>query len=1460
MLRGWLCMGVMLIVLQGFGQQENELDFLHNSAQDFIGFEDFESAREIYHLLDSLKPNQPEYLFYLGVTTFHAQDKPSSLLYFLKALRAGSVQPKLYYYLGLAYQFNYDLDNASYYLNKYRDALDQKARTYEVQLSEVNQLLSQVEQSKKMLDKRLSIDVENMGPLVNSSKADYVPISLRNDSILVYTSRRHGSTGGKVAHDGHHYEDIYQVVRKDSGWSEPRLMPDFNSKHHDANVALSEDEQTMYIYKVKHKGDIYVSYHRGNHRWTKPKPVPGINTLKYWEGSIALSPTEDTIYFSSDRPGGYGGSDLYFAIRDAKGSWINVTNLGPTINTEQDEDSPYLYKDGRTLFFSSRGHTSIGGYDVFSVRLDSTRTWRDVRNLGFPINTVDDDIYFHLNSKASIGYFTSFRHSNFREKSIGEKDIFQIKRPYSSPVYFIFKGRVYDPDSREPLPAIVHLKDKHGKLPDQSLVVDINSGKFRYDLKFDNRYELTVEIGDKLYHSQELYFPHQADMFETFLDIPLKDIPRFTVKLSEVLSEPVDQPREIPLDETKTSTVVLIRKVPFDDPDLKALLASKKIPVSFRKRLLQQLDGTPYLDDPEEGNPIENWDDDMPEMPVLMTRLDGEEKTDIARMDIKSSLQQGNQPSPDWRDTTRLAALSETDRKIIDRLSDFVMSSDTSYQLKTVDELYYENLTQEELTRLNQLVAVNILKEYAKDSSRTEVVENLYRMIDYARTRIQANKPDIKLFNKAAWGILYTAEAGGFRQRTSSHYTLKGTVRHRATGSTVSNLKLLLTDDRGMVYTQTFTDSSGQVSFPDLSAGRRYHILVDDYAIFVLGQSRYQFTEWSMLASDEDYLSFYLNLSPEEKRSVDRIIARQLIDEHYANNPVQRYADDEAFDRLPQSEKDFISRVRKYLTAARMDESDFFMKRADAYRYEQTTIGSRDDLNRMVSRNIQPYQRDSAFYNKLSDVEKGFISRIKDNRKSRHLILEDIMISGEDADYWYILDELSTRHPQERVNVHARVAHKKKVVTGKLQVALMDEMNQIVMVTETDEHGAFSLISVQANKRYKVLINTGGNIDNVYDYELRDVVLEAGDEDFYSQLSDREKRIIDRIIGVNLANESYRTNASMLNDDKSFAQLSPEEQQLINRLRKHLFADTVTADNAHLQRQDNHAYYFGLARSERDFLNRYIVRANYDTVKSGPFPLRDRDRRFYESLTDRQKQFVHHLQRQRKATSDLFAENPVLLADKAWHLLDSINAMAVGGMRMDIVGQVVNRETGAVAPDVPVMLSSATHEALGIVTSDSNGNFSFKNVTERELLYLLAEGKRSLISQKSDLMLSGLRLIVHPDSTGKPQEVWASLPADTLIVYFNFDSDKLTQATQQKLREWLSSLRGTRVVVVIEGHTDAVGSDHYNMQLSRKRSLAVSEFVLKAGQSIEVKLRHYGERKPRYNGKRSALNRRVELH
>jgi outer membrane protein OmpA-like peptidoglycan-associated protein len=278
---------------------------------------------------------------------------------------------------------------------------------------EVDRRLTECANGKEFKANPKPFSIVNMGSAINSPQEDFAPVLTADENEIVFTTRRQeDNTSPDVADDNKYYEDIFVAVRENGSWKAARnIGPPVNTKYNDSNLTLSPDGSLLFIYKDEGNGDIYLCEKNKNGSWGEPTPLPGIINSSYRESSVTITPDENTLYFVSERPGGYGGSDIYVCTKDSKGEWSRVKNLGPKINTELDEDGPFISYDGKTLYFSSELHKTMGGFDIFKSELLNAEKneWSEPENIGYPINTPDDDIYFSISKDGKRSYYSSVK-------------------------------------------------------------------------------------------------------------------------------------------------------------------------------------------------------------------------------------------------------------------------------------------------------------------------------------------------------------------------------------------------------------------------------------------------------------------------------------------------------------------------------------------------------------------------------------------------------------------------------------------------------------------------------------------------------------------------------------------------------------------------------------------------------------------------------------------------------------------------------------------------------------------------------------------------------------------------------------------------------------------------------------------------------------------------------------------
>nr|PZN57380.1 MAG: hypothetical protein DIU61_02265 [Bacteroidota bacterium] len=357
--------------------------------------------------------------------------KDLAVKYFLRVYRQDpNYRFDIEYWIGRSYQMGLNFDKAIEFYNLYKQRLASKPNYQgrdKVDLAAVERAIYECQNGKEFVANPGNYSIVNIGREINSEYEDYAPVLNGDETEIIFTSRRReDNLNENVYEDNKPYEDIFISRKVGDTWERARnIGPVVNTPYHNSNLALSKDGNTLFIYNDDNGGDIYYSERDASGNWGPPVPLPGIINSSFNEKSISISSDERTLYFASDRPGGFGGIDIYRATLDSKGQWTNVRNLGPKINTEYDEEGPFIDQDNVTLYFSSKGHKGMGGHDIFKSVFDpETNEWSDPENLGYPINTPDDDVYFVASADGKRAYYSSVR-----EDGMGYTDIYMIIIP-----------------------------------------------------------------------------------------------------------------------------------------------------------------------------------------------------------------------------------------------------------------------------------------------------------------------------------------------------------------------------------------------------------------------------------------------------------------------------------------------------------------------------------------------------------------------------------------------------------------------------------------------------------------------------------------------------------------------------------------------------------------------------------------------------------------------------------------------------------------------------------------------------------------------------------------------------------------------------------------------------------------------------------------------------------------------
>lgn len=412
-------------------ENKSKIDILDNPnlllAKQRMYSGQYKKAIQDFKPLYDKYPANAELPHHIGYCYYSIGDFKNAMDYFSEAEKNGATIPETYLYLGLLFQKQSNFEKSIEKFNQFKSKVTSKKQIEE---SDVDVYISQCNNAIQMKSHPIPVKIINMGQDINSSYDDATPCITADGKTLVFNTRRQEDPNSPIdiEGDGKYFQDIYisyfDTINKK--WLPAQSVPgNVNTDAHDAITSISPDGKIIFIYKNDTReykssgGDIFISKVMRN-KWKTPEPIGKPINSTYWEGGACLSPDGKTLYFTSERKGGYGHSDIWMSNKINNKEWSKPINLGGTINTYHDEVGLFMAPDGKTLFFASNGPNSMGSYDVFKTTYENGQ-WTTPVNLAYPINTEFEDGPITIDASGKVAYISSNRPGG-----VGEKDIYMI--------------------------------------------------------------------------------------------------------------------------------------------------------------------------------------------------------------------------------------------------------------------------------------------------------------------------------------------------------------------------------------------------------------------------------------------------------------------------------------------------------------------------------------------------------------------------------------------------------------------------------------------------------------------------------------------------------------------------------------------------------------------------------------------------------------------------------------------------------------------------------------------------------------------------------------------------------------------------------------------------------------------------------------------------------------------------
>jgi outer membrane protein OmpA-like peptidoglycan-associated protein len=530
-----LIVGLLIGMSSLYSQNTNDFHSKFEKAKEVYKEGNFYAALPMYVELYRIDTTNANICYLIGDCYLKARSEKAKALPFLKKAlvsishkyKEGSSEEKnapilTYKLLGDAYHIHSMFDKAIQSYETYKKEMTFYKMKDADNLKDADRKIEMCLTGKQLMASPVQVKITNMGKNVNSPYADYSPVLTADQSKMIFTTRRKESTGGLMSDDGKYFEDIYISNNDGKNWSvAASIGKPINTDGNEASVGISPDGQEILIYKDDNgDGNIYSTTLNGD-VWSTPIKLNENINSKHWEPSAFISADGHAIYFTSNRPGGFGGRDIYVSQKNSKGEWDKAVNMGALINTEFDEDAPFIHPDGITLFFSSNGHNTMGGFDIFysSLSEDGTK-WQAPVNVGYPINSPDDDVFYVVSTDKTKAYYSSFK-----EGGIGEKDNYMITflDAKQAPLTLL-KGLVVDAYGAVPNDVVITVTDN--ETGDVVGVYKPNSktGQYLFILTPGKNYNISYDADGFLFYSENREISKKTNYYEIYKAIQLPPI------------------------------------------------------------------------------------------------------------------------------------------------------------------------------------------------------------------------------------------------------------------------------------------------------------------------------------------------------------------------------------------------------------------------------------------------------------------------------------------------------------------------------------------------------------------------------------------------------------------------------------------------------------------------------------------------------------------------------------------------------------------------------------------------------------------------------------------------------------------------------------------------------------------------------------------------------------------------
>jgi len=478
---------VVLSVSAGFSQAKPKGKWEPEDAAEHYKNQNYVLALPMYKELVKREPDDIDYNYRLAYCYMHTTiEKTAALPYLEKIAKNPKAPVDTWFWLGKAYHLSNKFSDAVNAYSKYKELIKNKEEA-----DKADHFIEQCGNAQELMKHPINITFTNAGAEVNSEFPDYYPWITSDEQTLFYTSRRKGGHTTQVEADGYYSSDVFMCSVLDGKWDKAKNIGNMvNTNLDEQIVGINPDgsELVIYIDHITEVEDLYTTHKKNNGYAKLEKLGENVNGAKEYSGSIFNTDEGPVLYFVRQDKASLGATDIYTARMLPTGQWGLPVNIGSKINTKYREDFPWLALDGKTLYFSSEGHSSMGGFDLFKSLWDEDKKeWSEPINLGYPLNTSDDERQISILPDNRAGYTSALRPGGF-----GDLDVYRIKFEENEQHFSVYRGKVMRSDSTKTGDFDVNISAVNNKTNDEiTFVPNKTSGKYIMAL-LPGTYKITI--------------------------------------------------------------------------------------------------------------------------------------------------------------------------------------------------------------------------------------------------------------------------------------------------------------------------------------------------------------------------------------------------------------------------------------------------------------------------------------------------------------------------------------------------------------------------------------------------------------------------------------------------------------------------------------------------------------------------------------------------------------------------------------------------------------------------------------------------------------------------------------------------------------------------------------------------------------------------------------------------------